>query len=89
VQLGHLTTRQVEVVRAAAEGLTFREIARLLGVTNSTVEHHIGEAKARTGASTLPEVVARCYAADLLVAGVWPPRWSGNLCLGDLFTIAE
>jgi DNA-binding NarL/FixJ family response regulator len=40
VESSPLTHREIEVVRGVADSLTSREIARQLGISEKTVEHH-------------------------------------------------
>ncbi len=47
-----LTTREVEVLRAAADGLKRTEIAGRLGITENTVRHHLEHIYNKTGTST-------------------------------------
>src|SRR5204863_5185949 len=46
-----LTDREVEVLSAAAEGLTAREIGQQLGVAERTVTTHLGRIYRKLGAS--------------------------------------
>ena len=54
-----LTTRQREILGALARGRHTKEIARDLGIAESTVKTHIAKATHRLGASTRAEAVAR------------------------------
>ncbi|NKX50213.1 response regulator transcription factor [Arthrobacter deserti] len=56
---GPLTTREDEVFRLIAEGLTNEEIARRLFISKRTVEHHVGSILAKLGAATRGAVQAR------------------------------
>jgi DNA-binding CsgD family transcriptional regulator len=58
-----LTERQVEVVRLLAAGMTNAEIAGQLILSVRTVDSHVAAARAKLGARTRKEAVAR--AADL------------------------
>jgi len=58
-----LTERQREVVQLLATGLTVSSIAKQLYVTENTVKTHIARLKARTGARSRTELVARLGAA--------------------------
>ena len=49
---GDLTSRQVEVLRLLAAGLSNREIARRLGISSRTAEHHVQDCYVRIGVST-------------------------------------
>ncbi|OLC58294.1 MAG: hypothetical protein AUH85_01155 [Chloroflexi bacterium 13_1_40CM_4_68_4] len=54
-----LTSRQREVLGALAHGRQTKEIARDLGIKESTVKTHIAKACHRLGASTRAQAVAR------------------------------
>ena len=54
-----LTARQREVLGALARGRQLKEIARELGIAESTVKSHLAKACERLGASTRAEAVAR------------------------------
>src|SRR5262245_13543513 len=75
----HLTCREIEVLQLAARGLCSDEIACQLAISPRTVEDHLGEMRHPAEAANRCELVARCYAADILQG--WPPRWSGRRCL--------
>jgi DNA invertase Pin-like site-specific DNA recombinase len=77
---GHLTTREIEVLRLAAAGLSSRVIARQLRISPRTVDDHLRVMRQRAGAADRAELIARAYAAEILLPG-WPPRWSGKHCL--------
>lgn len=76
----HLTSREVQVLLLAAAGLSGRAIGRKLGISPRTVEDHLTAMRKHAGACDTAELVARCYAAEILAPG-WPPRWSGRSCL--------
>jgi DNA-binding CsgD family transcriptional regulator len=77
----HLTGREMEVLLLAAEGLSSKQIARTLAISVRTVDEHIDSMRQRSGSRNRTELVARCYAAGILITGVWPPSWSGVLCI--------
>jgi len=54
-----LTDRQREVLRAVAGGLSTKEIANLLGITEASVNTHIRRARAILGAPTRAAAAAR------------------------------
>ncbi|MGK5170253.1 LuxR C-terminal-related transcriptional regulator [Geodermatophilus sp. CPCC 205761] len=56
---GELTTRERDVLRLVAEGLSNAEIARRLFLSKRTVEHHVGAILAKSGAGTRAELLAR------------------------------
>ncbi|MDQ0585630.1 response regulator transcription factor [Streptomyces rishiriensis] len=61
-----LTPRQTEVVRLAALGLTAKETARRLGISKTTVDEHLTEARRRVGASTKSHLVGLAVAAGIV-----------------------
>ncbi|WP_305788025.1 response regulator transcription factor [Symbioplanes lichenis] len=63
-----LTARQTEVVRLAASGLTAKETARRLGISKTTVDEHLTEARRRVGATTKSHLVSLAIASGI-VAG--------------------
>lgn len=60
-----LTARQTEVVRLAALGLTAKETARRLGISKTTVDEHLTEARRRVGATTKSHLVGLAVAAGI------------------------
>lgn len=54
-----LTSRELDVVRLVADGLTNDEIGAALGVTTRTVEAHLGRIFERTGVSSRTELATR------------------------------
>ncbi len=79
----HLTDREVDVLLLVAAGQHNKEIAQVLGISTRTVDHHLRTMLRRAGAQSRVELVARCYAAEIMVAGTWPPAWSGGRCLAE------
>jgi DNA-binding CsgD family transcriptional regulator len=77
----HLTDREVEVLLLVAAGRHNKEIARALGISTRTVDHHLRTMLRRAGAESRVELVARCYAAGTMIPDAWPPAWSGSRCL--------
>lgn len=57
----HLTERQVDVLRAAAEGLTTKEIAARMQLRERTVKWHLTRIFARLGAQNRTEAVSIAY----------------------------
>lgn len=82
----HFTVREVEVLAQLAAGRSTEEAAETLWISPHTVTHHIGRMLVRTGAANRAELVARGYLYGALVAGSWPPRASGQLCLATRAT---
>jgi DNA invertase Pin-like site-specific DNA recombinase len=83
---GYLTPRQAEVLKLAARGMGYKQIAFRLGISRRTVEDHFRKMRARTGARTRAELLTCAAAAGLVqpelgispadaVAG--PERFSG------------
>jgi DNA-binding NarL/FixJ family response regulator len=60
-----LTTRERQVVRYAAEGLTARKIAQRLRISERTVETHIENAYAKIGVRSRLELVRRASELNL------------------------
>jgi DNA-binding NarL/FixJ family response regulator len=52
-----LTTREREVLRLLASGLTNKEIAQRLGVTDHTIKFHVNGILGKLGAATRTEAV--------------------------------
>ena len=50
--VGALTSREIEVLRHAADGLTSRQIATRIGVTERTVSAHLEKAYRKLGVSS-------------------------------------
>jgi LuxR family transcriptional regulator, maltose regulon positive regulatory protein len=63
---GLLTPRQREVLALAAEGMTDREIAERLSISEYTVHRHMSDVFARLGVSTRTGAVARALREGLL-----------------------
>ena len=61
-----LSTRQIEILRLAARGLSYGEIARLLDVGIDCVKSHMRTAFARLDASTRSEAVAKALGLGLI-----------------------
>ncbi|MQM27026.1 ATP-binding protein [Glycomyces albidus] len=54
-----LTARETEVLQAAAQGASNRQIAAALGISQRTVEVHMSRLLAKTGSASRTELVAR------------------------------
>ena len=63
-----LSTRQIEILRLAAKGLSYGEIARLLDIGIDCVKYHMRTAFASLGASTRSEAVATAVNLGLIQA---------------------
>jgi HD-GYP domain-containing protein (c-di-GMP phosphodiesterase class II) len=66
-----LTSREVEVLRLLARGLSNREIAERLVISRRTAGHHVEHIYAKTG--TTNRALASLYAASHGLAGERPP----------------
>jgi DNA-binding NarL/FixJ family response regulator len=66
IQLG-LTRRERELVPMIAKGLTNKEIAALLNVSEQTVKNHVHRMIQKAGASTRLEIVERCRLPELVI----------------------
>ena len=56
-----LTSRQLEVLRLIAQGMTSAQIAKRLFVTEGTVKWHVKQILAKSGSSNRAEAVARIF----------------------------
>ncbi len=63
------TPRESDVLRLVREGLTNAQIARRLGIAESTVAKHLEHVYARTGAQGRAQAVAMCWEALVVAAG--------------------
>ncbi|MDP9245474.1 MAG: LuxR C-terminal-related transcriptional regulator [Chloroflexota bacterium] len=54
----NLSTRETQILRLVAAGMTTKEIAATLSIADSTVNWHVGNALAKLGASSRAEAVA-------------------------------
>jgi DNA-binding CsgD family transcriptional regulator len=77
----HFTHREVEIILLLAAGSDTDKVASALCMSPHTATHHLGNMLRRSGSSNRTELVARAYASGVLVAGLWPPHWSGRFCL--------
>ena len=62
----HLTARELECLRWAAEGKTGWEIGRLLGISERTVVFHVENAARKLGVFGRRQAVARAIALQLI-----------------------
>jgi ATP/maltotriose-dependent transcriptional regulator MalT len=62
---GGLTSREVEVLRLVADGLTNAEIATALFVSDKTVEHHVSRVLGKLGVSSRREAARAARELDL------------------------
>jgi DNA-binding NarL/FixJ family response regulator len=62
----HLTDRELDVIRAVAKGLSNKQIAHEIYVSESTVKFHLQNASKKLNAHRRAEIVHRATAAGLL-----------------------
>jgi len=67
------TAQQTRVLRLVSEGATYRQIARQIGISESTVRFHLQNLKLKLNASSVTELVATAAARGLLT-----PQLSGQ-----------
>lgn len=65
-QTEHLTDRELEVIKAVAKGLSNKQIAHEMFVSESTVKFHLQNASKKLNAHRRAEIVHRATAAGLL-----------------------
>ena len=70
----HVTPREWHVLELSAEGLSSRQIAERLGVTEQTITYHLGNLVLKFGATNRAGLVARAFVFGYLDAAAWPPR---------------
>lgn len=63
--MGHLTERELEVLRHVAAGSRNREIAKDLSVSIKTVEFHLSNILGKLGARSRTEAVVRAWRLGL------------------------
>lgn len=61
-----LTRREVECMRWVAAGKTDWEVSRILGISEKTVQEHVGHAITKLQANTRAHAVAKAYSANVL-----------------------
>ena len=77
-----LTSRQAEVLELVVAGLSDQQIARRLGISSRTVEHHLARLRERTGTGNRTELTACTVAAGLISPAVGPAlNEAGSVCL--------
>ena len=64
---GHLTGREMEVLRLLARGLTNREIASALRISSSTIKNHIKSILDKLDVAGRTEAVSFCLARGILL----------------------
>jgi DNA-binding NarL/FixJ family response regulator len=61
-----LTPREIQIVELVADGLSNREIAHRLGVSDETVKFHLGGIFGKLGASNRTDAVRRALRRQLI-----------------------
>lgn len=77
----HLTLREIEVLCAAADGHTNKQIAEKLNISQHTVHRYMTAMLRRTGVRSRTGLVTQTYQSGILVMGDNGPVWSGRRCL--------
>jgi DNA-binding CsgD family transcriptional regulator len=77
----HFTERELDVLCAVATGAPNDEVAAGMNISAHTVAGHVLQMLRRTRARNRAELVARAYAAGILVPLSWPPSRTGRRCL--------
>lgn len=77
---GHLSRREIEVLLLLAADKRSGEIARELGISVRTVDHHVAVMMRRAGVQSRPGLVSRCYGTGILLPRN-TPAWSGKRCM--------
>ena len=70
--------RELRILCDIAAGATNEEVAARLGLSAHTVAGHLRVMLSCSQARNRAELVARAYAAGILIPGVWPPALSGR-----------
>ena len=77
----HLTSRQIDVLRAIAQGLSARLIAEELKISVNTVNTHIKAMKKLAGVSNARHLLALAVSQQIIDMSAHPPRWTGVTCI--------
>ena len=78
---GHLTSRQIDVLRAIAKDLSARLIAEDLKISENTVNAHIKAMKKLAGVSKARHLLAVAVSQQIIDMSAHPPRWTGTTCI--------
>ncbi len=65
-QTEHLTDREIDVIKQVAKGLSTKQIAVAMFISESTIKFHLQNASRKLGAHRRAEIVHRAAAAGLL-----------------------
>jgi len=65
-----VTKRQLEILTRLAYGSTYKQISLDLAISIETIKRHVMRARARLGASTREEAIAKAVGAGLIVMEV-------------------
>lgn len=65
-QTEHLTDRELDVIRLVSKGLSNKQIANQMFITESTVKFHLQNASKKLSTHSRAELVGRAHAAGLL-----------------------
>lgn len=65
-QTEHLTDREIDVIKHVAKGLSTKQIAAAMFISESTIKFHLQNASRKLGAHRRAEIVHRAAAAGLL-----------------------
>lgn len=79
----HLSNQEVSVIVLVARGMSNQQIGRVMSISRHTVASYLASAMRRLTVQNRAELVARCYAAELLRCGTWPPVSTGRRCLAQ------
>lgn len=74
MKIDQLTPREREIVTVACTGLTNKQIAEKLSISEATVRHHLGAVFSKLGVSTRSELAAYGYRHDLVANRREHPR---------------
>ncbi|GAA2832070.1 LuxR C-terminal-related transcriptional regulator [Crossiella cryophila] len=69
-----LSATRARILEGIAAGATSQRLAARLHLSVRGVEYHLAAMQRAFAASNRVTLVARAYAAGVLVAGSWPPR---------------
>lgn len=78
---GHLTSRQIDILRAIAKDLSTRLIAEELKISVNTVNTHIKAMKKLAGVSKTRHLLAVAVSQQIIDMSAHPPRWTGVTCI--------